>query len=333
MLNMNLAHESDDALMVRTAWLYHIAGLTQEETATRLGLHRSRVNRLLSEARDRGIVSISIAHDAARNLENEDAMASAYGLDFCLSTPVVGFSGNGTDGSEREVQGKIARRAVGNAAANFLKGKLLAGPLTVGVGWGRTIEQLALQLSGVRNSEATFVSIMGSLTRNSAANPFDVVQALAARTGGEAHFLPVPFIADTEADRAVLMSQRVVAETMNLAGVADIYLISLGEMGDQAFLNADAMLSREEVLSLRARGVVCDTLGQFFDDAGKVVQHEVSQRTLAIDLDMLRGRNVVLLSAGIEKVRATRALLRSGLVRGVIIDGDSAAALSQFGSQ
>ena len=36
MLNLNLAHEADDALIVRVAWLYYVGGLTQEETAARL---------------------------------------------------------------------------------------------------------------------------------------------------------------------------------------------------------------------------------------------------------------------------------------------------------
>jgi DNA-binding transcriptional regulator LsrR (DeoR family) len=39
---------------------------------------------------------------------------------------------------------------------------------------------------------------------------------------------------------------------------------------------------------------------------------------------------VVLLSAGLEKTTATAALLRSGLVRGLIIDGDSAARLESL---
>ncbi|MEM6914909.1 MAG: sugar-binding transcriptional regulator, partial [Pseudomonadota bacterium] len=35
----------------------------------------------------------------------------------------------------------------------------------------------------------------------------------------------------------------------------------------------------------------------------------------------------VLLSAGLEKVPATKALLRSGAIKALIIDGDSARAL------
>ena len=47
MVTLNFAHEPDAALLVRAAWLYHVGGHTQEEVAQRLGLHRSRVVRLL----------------------------------------------------------------------------------------------------------------------------------------------------------------------------------------------------------------------------------------------------------------------------------------------
>ena len=86
------------------------------------------------------------------------------------------------------------------AGANFLRGKLDAGVLTVGLSWGRTIEQVALHLTMARNPKIRFVSLIGSLTRSSVANPFEVVQAFAVRTGGEVHFLPVPFVANSVED-------------------------------------------------------------------------------------------------------------------------------------
>ena len=51
---------------VRAAWLYHVAGNTQEQTADLLGTSRVKVNRLLAEAREAGIVKISIEHRFAR---------------------------------------------------------------------------------------------------------------------------------------------------------------------------------------------------------------------------------------------------------------------------
>lgn len=329
MMTLNLGHEPDADIMVRAAWLYHVGGMTQEEVARRLDVHRTRVVRLLSDAREKGLVSVTINHETIRDLEVEDALTSRYGLDFCIATPRMGFEVATDEPNLVAAQDMIARRAVGAAAANFLKGKLSGGgAVTVGVSWGRTLEQMALHLSGVQNSRACFVSLMGSLTRNSASNPFEVVQALAARTGGEAHFLPVPFIADTEADRAVFMSQRTVAEALALARSADVYMISVGELSDTAFLRKHGMLSASELRSVRAKGAVADSLGRLFSKSGAEVDHELTRRTLAVDFTELRGRDVVLAAAGLQKMAAVHALLQTGVVRGLVIDGDTAHAVS-----
>ena len=327
MLTPSFAHEPDALLLPRAAWLYYIGGLTQGEVAARMGLHRTRVVRLLAEARDRGLVSITIHHEAIRDLETEAAIAERHGLDFCLATPPIGLT---FDPRLVAAHGLLARRAVGSAAAAFLRGKIAGGePVTVGVSWGRTLEQMALHLAGVHNEGARFVSLMGSLTRNSASNPFEVVQALAARTGGEGHFLPVPFIADSTADRDVLMSQRTVAQALALAREADLYLLSVGELGEDAILRQTGMLSIEEMASVRAQGAVCDALGRLFDRAGAEVSHHLTRRTVAVEFEALRGRDVVLLGAGLGKVEAIAALLRTGVIRGLIIDGDTALELAR----
>lgn len=328
MLTLNLAQDPDVTVMIRAAWLYHVGGLTQEEVARRLGVHRSRIVRLLAEARERGLVSVTIHHELIRDLDVEDAIASRFGLDFCLVTPAMGFESADGEPKLAAIQEMIARRAVGSAAANFLKGKLAAGrPITVGVSWGRTLEQMTLHLSGVTNPQARFVSLMGSLTRNSASNPFEVVQALAGRTGGEGYFLPVPFIADTEADRSVLMSQRSVAEALAVAQAADLYLISVGELQETSFLRMQSMLTDAELRSVRSKGAVADSLGRLFARDGAQVEHELAHRTLALEFERLRDRDVVLLAGGLQKVAAVQALLRSGVVRGLIIDGDAAKLL------
>ncbi len=328
MLNLNLGHEPDAEIMVRAAWLYHVGGLTQEEVAVRLGVHRTRIVRLLGEARERGLVSVTIHHDSIRDLDLEHAIARRYGLDFCLATPSMDLDQAEGGSKLAAAHEMIARRAVGSAAAGFLKGKLASGkPVTVGVSWGRTLEQMTLHLSGVQNPGACFVSLMGSLTRNSASNPFEVVQALAARTGGEGHFLPVPFIADTEADRSVLMSQRSVAEALALARSADLYLISVGELRETSFLRKQAMLSAAELRSVRAKGAVADSLGRLFARNGQPVDHELTRRTLALEFEQLRHRDVVLLAGGMHKVVSVHAMLQTGVVRGLVIDGDAAKLL------
>lgn len=317
---------SDRQLMTRAAWFYYVAGLNQEATSQRMGLTRARVNKLLGQARDTGLVSITINDRDLGLLHVEEALQREFGLDFCIATPALGLDETAAD------TGSLAAfplKAVGTAAAQFLRDHLAETPrTTVGTGWGRTLAHLSRQMSGVNSPQARFISLMGSLTANSAFNPFEVVQALAQATGGEGYFLPVPFIADSPADRAVLMSQRAVAGPMDLARGADIALISVGELTEASLLRQQDMITRDEMNALRAAGAVGDTNGLFFGRDGQLVAHDLRERTIGLGIEDLARMKTVLLSGGLQKVEATRAILRGRFVRGLIIDGDSAIRLA-----
>ena len=56
----------------RAAWLYYVGGYRQEQTAKLLGISRLKVHKILAEARDLGIVKISIQHRFARIAEVEE---------------------------------------------------------------------------------------------------------------------------------------------------------------------------------------------------------------------------------------------------------------------
>ncbi|OLP54779.1 DNA-binding transcriptional regulator [Rhizobium rhizosphaerae] len=321
--------DGDEELMVRAAWYYYVGGLNQEATASRLGLTRARVNKMLGEARETGLVSISIDHQRVGVMPVETEIEQRFGLEFCTSTPAFGFDAMKADAELRQ---QIALRAVGVAAANHLKRLLEENdPITVGTGWGRTIEQMTLQLAGVRAPHARFISMMGSLTANNAYNPFEVVHTLARRTGGEGFFLPVPFIADSVEDRKVLVSQRSVVKAMEIARSAAVCFISAGELTEQSLLRRQGMISRADLDSLHAAGAVGDTNGIFFDDCGRQVKHDLNDRTIALGFEELKRLKVILLIAGEEKAQAARALLRSGMVSGLIIDGDAALRLEALG--
>jgi DNA-binding transcriptional regulator LsrR (DeoR family) len=184
-------------------------------------------------------------------------------------------------------------------------------------------------MSGTNCPNARFISLMGSLTANSAFNPFEVVQALAQATGGEGYFLPVPFIADSPEDRQVLITQRAVAKPMDLAKRADVALISVGELTKSSLLRQQGMISQQDLDELREAGAVGDTNGLFFDARGKIVKHDLINLTIGAGVEDLTKMRTVLLSGGLRKVEATEAILRGRFVRGLIIDGDSAIRLAE----
>ena len=322
-------------LMVRAAWLYYVADNNQQETANILGLTRTKITRLLSQARDLGLVKISIEHRLSAMLEVEELIRHQFNLTFCTATPplVMPWSMGDDEANQRseawlESTNRLARRAVGIAGARFLKARLEKNPAScIGIGWGRTLAAVADQISGLSIPHAKFVSLMGSLTRNAAANPFEVVHQFGSRTGGEAHFLPVPFVADSTADKEVFLSQRTVQETLELARLANFYVISLGECDKQSLLYRNKMIGDRGLQMLSKAGAVADTTGRFFNQIGEAVANDFGDRTLAIEFEALQEHEVVLLCAGLTKLKAVRGLLKSGFIDGLIIDGDTAQAL------
>ena len=142
--------------------------------------------------------------------------------------------------------------------------------------------------------------------------------------------LPAPFAADRQEDREVFLSQRAIAQTISLAERAGFALVSVGELTEGSLLHRQDMISEDEAISLRAAGAVGDTNGILFDQDGKPVDHDLNQRTVAIGLPLLNRTKTVVLSAGQQKLAATQAILRNGVVKALIIDGDSARALSEL---
>jgi DNA-binding transcriptional regulator LsrR (DeoR family) len=309
-------HDSDD--LVQAAWLYHVGQMSQEEVSRRLGISRFKVLRMLAEARDMGLVRVSLEHETSGTLALADRLAARFGLTEAQVAPMPG----GESGEE------IARRAVGIVAAGFLcRIGRTDGPISIGVGWGRTMAAMANALTGLRNPNLCFVSLMGSLARATETSPFDVCTRLAALTGGSAMFLPAPFLTDSEADCRVVLNQRLVRETLQAARTASLSIISLGDCSAEALLTKSGILTEAETQHLQRVGAVADSTGKFFRADGSLADTDLNRRAPSIGLDDLRKTDVMLLAAGVRKTEATLALLRSGLVNRMIADEALARAL------
>lgn len=318
-------------MMVRAAWLYYVAERTQNDIAAILGTSRVKVARLIADAKSSGVVTIDIDHRLSAMCELEEKLRNRFNLRFCYVTPAL--SGDiGTAVLGFEDRGGIARRSVGMVAAHTLRNMLAqnqADEYVIGLAWGRTISAMADTFLPLNAPAAQFVSLLGSLTRSASANPFDVVQKLASKTGGQAKYLPVPFIADSEEDREVFLQQRIVQDVIKTAMNARACFISVGECDKDSFLSRYGYLSAEDMTTLHELGAVGDTLGLFFDRDGRYIDSPMCRRTLAIDLSTLSESSIVLLSAGVAKVKATQAILKAGFISGLIIDGDSALELQE----
>lgn len=312
--------ETDE--LAQVAWLYHVGRRSQEEVSNALGISRFRVMRLLAEARERGLVRVSVEHETARTLAIADALRADWDLTEVLVAPMPAGVGLGPEGSA------VARRGAGMVAAQFLT-RVARGdaPLTIGVGWGWTLTEMARSLSGLRNTALRFVSLMGAMNHSSEDEPADVCTTLAELTGGRALFLPAPFVCDDEVACRMILSQRLVRETLEVASKADYSLVSVGVCGPEALLHQYGILTEADQAELAAAGAVAESTGRFFRADGALADCSLNRRSPAIPYHDLQGRDVVLLAAGLEKEAATCAVLRAGFVKRLIVDEALAARL------
>ena len=310
------ARDADDSLAVRAAWLHYAGGLTQMDVAKRLGVTSVKAHRLITRANEAGVVKVSIDGDVAECVALESALCARYGLTYCEVVPDLSEEG-------------VPLRALGIAGAAYIQRAIDANPDgVIGIGHGRTLAAAVREMPHVDAQGMRFVSLLGGLTRNYAANPHDVMHNIAAKTGAAAFVMPVPFFANSVEDREVLLAQRGVADVFALASRADLMLVGIGTTEAEAQLVSSRMVEMAEIREVKARGGKGEILGHFFDAAGKPIETSLTQRTLSLGLDAIKGRRIVAIAGGTEKTWAIRSVLMSGLLGGLITDERTAHALA-----
>lgn len=299
---------------VRIAWCYYGLGMTQQEIAARLGISRIRVNRLLAEARRRGIVRISITSKLAENVDLEERLKKRFGL--ADAEVVLGLTDDETELAE----------VLGAAACEPLTRHFRDGA-TIGVGWGVTLRAFAEAMPETPLQDAAVVSMLGSLSRRSSMDAFEAATTLSARLHAECFHLPGPIVCDSEASRDTLMRQPMLQDALNRALQADVAVISVGGL-DSGTIRRMRFVDEAEFQNVLAAGAIGNFLGHYIDDQGAIIDHPVNRRVIGIKPEELaKIPRRVMISGGQNKVRALAAILRRSLLTGIVTDQKTAQAL------
>lgn len=308
--------ESDwpEQLAVRVSRCYYELGMTQQAIAAELGMTRSRVIRLLAESRQNGLVTITIHSPLLENIELAERLMDRFSLnrcEVCLS--------NADD--ERMLASQVS------GAACDLVSRLLADGVTIGLGWGVTLQAFAERLRPMPLENAAVVALLGSLTRRSSMTRFEASTALAAKLDAECLYLPAPIVCSTVESRQAIIAQPLFREIQQRALQADLALVSIGGL-DSSTIRAVGLVDDSEVESVREAGAIGNFLGYFIDHRAAIVPHPINERIIGIDGATFKDiPERIMISAGENKVDAMRAVLEQGLPTGLVTDDATARAL------
>mgnify|MGYP001555035702 CR=1 FL=1 len=300
--------DSEKALHTKVAWAYYHESFTQAEIADKYGLTRIKVNRILQQCRDNGMVQIIINSELAGCAGLEWRLEQRWGLYRAIVVP--------TPEREKHLYG-----AIGQAAGDYVSNHLREGQ-ALGLGWGTTLRASEAGLKRRTPGSISVVSLFGGLPRSVATNPYELVSDFSRILGAkESYYIAAPMYAASEEVRSTLMNQTMFAELYARAAEVDMALIGAGDLTAKSTNVVLGALTEQEWRSLVEAGAVGEVFGYFIDKAGQPVDHPINRRFMGPALDKLRSIPLtVVASGGRRKVGMLAAVLTGGYADVLVTD-------------
>ncbi|NAZ36359.1 sugar-binding transcriptional regulator [Rubellimicrobium sp. CFH 75288] len=290
-------------LLVEIARRYFIENETQDTIARALSLSRMKVNRLLREAQEEGLVEIRVRLHSSQTRDLEAAFARRFGLRHLLVAP--------------EASAPVRQRAaVAGLVSNFLESTLRENAV-VAIGMGRNVAAVAAAQAGRGFDGIEWVSASGGASEaGEEGNADHICRAFARRFGGTATTLYAPAYVPDPALREALMRHETVRRTLNRARGADVAIMGIGDLGPDSHMARMGWFSPDEIRQAQAEGVVGDLMGyDFFTLSGEARNERLGGRVIGLGReDLARIGCTIAVAAEPSKVTAILGALRTGVI-------------------
>ena len=295
--------------LAHVARRYYLEDQKQSDIAAELGVSRPLISRMLSEARELGVVEILIHEPGTR--------ASSL-LDRLRMTSSIRGGVLVEDGEDEDTTNQL----LSQGAVDLLR---QIGARRLGVGWGYLIGQLVTWLEKHPQPDSSVTDIcplVGNASipaRNYQSN--ENVRLMAQQLGAAPHFLYLPALPDSPEEKQVLCSTEVYRQIHQQWEQIDTALVNIGD-----YPSSPDFASLVRYGSLLQQQHACGRmLVYYFNEAGTIIQ---SDQDFAIQVPLetlMRCPNIVGVCSANTSARALRGALRTGAFTHIV----ARAALAQ----
>ena len=299
----------------RLSWVarqYYLEDQKQSDIARKLGVSRPRVSKMLREARELGIVKISILEEEPQSDQLLERLCSASST---LRGGVLVEDGLDDDDTNQQ----LSKGAV--TLLRQLESRRL------GVGWGHLIGQLVTWLEKhpqLDSSVTDIVPLVGNASipaRNYQSN--ENVRLIAKQLGATPHFLYLPALPESLEEKELLCSTEVYRQVLTQWEQMDTALVNIGDYP-----------SSPDFASLVRYGQVLQqqhTCGRllvyYFNEKGTVIPAD-QDFAIQIPLETLkRCPNIIGVCSAHTSAKALRGALNSGIFQYVVVRRELARQL------
>lgn len=309
-----MSRYSDEQLHL-AARLYYVDGLGQTEVARLVRVSQSKVSRLLSLAREKGIVRITVADYDPRQRLLENRLMERFHLKVAVVIKVM-----------KNLPSDESRRIVAHFSAPLIETLIPPGSI-LAMGGGRALQELVNELPLSQNG-SVIVQAMGGVDSNVA--PFDaheLGQTLAKKWNGRFIMLNAPAVLPDKRTRDAFLALDQIRSVLEKLEQANIALVGVGTLDNTVFVERN-VFGAEGMETFKKKGAVGEICGRYFDSAGRECETSFRDRIIGIDLNTLRKiPQVIALAVGEDRAAAVAAAIQGGVVKSLITDELCAQAL------
>ncbi|MEO1069211.1 MAG: sugar-binding transcriptional regulator [Cyanobacteria bacterium J06638_6] len=302
-------------LAAHAAWLYYIAGNTQEEIAAKLNVSRQAAQRLVALAVSENLIKFRLDYPLSHCITLAEALRDRFALSICEVVPSPVGEASPYSG-------------LGVCAATHLEAYLMAkSPSILAFSSGRTLRAMVEQISLMNQPQHKIVSVVGNMSHYGLAGRYEVVMHLAERVGAQTYPLPVPTVATSVQERDLLQTQKAFITVQALAEQAKATFVGISHIAWNSPLHEDGFISDDELTELIERGAIGEIAGWAYDSQGKLLTTGTNARVASVPLEQPARRSIIGVAGGRGKAEAILAALRGQLLTGLITDEAAAEAI------
>jgi len=307
-----------DELVRQTAkvlTLRYMENRSQSDIAKLLGLSTAKVNRIIKQAHDDGLVEITLKLPQERSHTLEQQLMSAFSLKSAVIQPCL---------SQDDT---IVTRQVAQIAGELLIEKVKPDSI-ICISGGKTMALIVEQLKPINLPGVRVVPATGGVQGHHFTDVNYLATRLAEKLGGSSAQLHAPIFVDTEEQRSVVMEMSSVKQVLDLARKADIALVGIGSVASESDSYYDLSgQQKKQQIAEQCRGEV---LAHLYDEQGIECASPMNRRLIGLDLPELnRIEHSIGVAATGSKVSAMLAALKGGLINGLVSDEETVAAVLQ----
>jgi len=293
--------------------MHFVEGLKQSQIASQMNLSTARVNRLIKQGREKGMVEISIKSQFQSLLDVEEQLKRASSVQMAMVTPTL------SDNPE------VVLQTVGEAAASLLLENIKDGDIICITG-GKGVSAVVEALNPSRKYDIEVVPATGCVQGEHYTDVNHVATKMAEKLGGTAYQIHAPLFAESIEQKEMLESIGSVESIMELARKASIAVVGVGSilMGDSSYYDLHPM-AKDDQKEIVNSGAVGELLAHLLDKKGDVCSYKLNSRLVAISPQALaKVPLTIAVASGVHKTNSICAVLRGDHINALVVDETTA---------